>query len=297
MDALTVAVQSEDPKVSLQAAGLILSHGHRYNRVLDEHEIQLRFEAIERRIEEAAVAREALLGEGRLWGPAMRTGDRRRLEGVERSLASSSVYVPQRLSDAPLIDALTNRTATPADLKQIYDICAPDLEIRLFQEGAKRRVNPDYRRDRKSFQPFDEAAELLRYRADEELGFKLGHKPPFEPEMWLEPEGGRTRGRPRMPFVFTIWAHSALITQLLDHDPLALGFRRRLDDWIDGGNPPVDFLRYPEPREYRLLNPINHPAKNCFDIQMLRHPHKETPILNLWSSLKLPCGRPGQGAS
>ncbi len=64
MDALTVAVQSEDPKVSLQAAGLILSHGHRYNRVLDEHEIQLRFEAIERRIEEEAVAREALLGEG-----------------------------------------------------------------------------------------------------------------------------------------------------------------------------------------------------------------------------------------
>ncbi len=64
MDVLTVALQSEDPKVSLQAAGLILSHGHRYNRVLDEHEIQLRFEAIERRIEEEAVAREALLGEG-----------------------------------------------------------------------------------------------------------------------------------------------------------------------------------------------------------------------------------------
>src|ERR1039458_505815 len=57
MDVLTVALQSEDPKVSLQAAGLILSHGHRYNRVLDEHEIQLRFEAIERRIQEGDVAR------------------------------------------------------------------------------------------------------------------------------------------------------------------------------------------------------------------------------------------------
>jgi hypothetical protein len=64
MDVLTVALQSEDPKVSLQAAGLILSHGHRYNRVLDEHEIQLRFEAIERRLEDEAIAREALLGEG-----------------------------------------------------------------------------------------------------------------------------------------------------------------------------------------------------------------------------------------
>jgi hypothetical protein len=64
MDVLTVALQSEDAKVSLQAAGLILSHGHRYNRVLDEHEIQLRFEAIERRLEEEAVAREAVPGEG-----------------------------------------------------------------------------------------------------------------------------------------------------------------------------------------------------------------------------------------
>ena len=64
MDVLTVALQSEDPKVSLQAAGLILSHGHRYNRVLDEHEIQLRFEAIEVRLEDEAIAREELLGEG-----------------------------------------------------------------------------------------------------------------------------------------------------------------------------------------------------------------------------------------
>lgn len=64
MDVLTVALQSEDPKVSLQAAGLILSHGHRYNRVLDEHEIQLRFEAIERRLEDEAIAREELLGGG-----------------------------------------------------------------------------------------------------------------------------------------------------------------------------------------------------------------------------------------
>ena len=121
----------------------------------------------------------------------MRAGDRRRIKGVERSLASSSVYASEPLTDAQLIEALTTRTATPGDMKQLYDICAPDLEIRLFQEGAKRRADPGYRRDRKSFQPFDEAAELLRYRADEELGFKLGHKPPFEPEMWLEPEGGR----------------------------------------------------------------------------------------------------------
>jgi len=64
MDVLTGALQSEDPKVSLQAAGLILSHGHRYNRVLDDHETELRFEAIEQRLNDEATARAALLGEG-----------------------------------------------------------------------------------------------------------------------------------------------------------------------------------------------------------------------------------------
>ena len=78
-----------------------------------------------------------------------------------------------------------------------------------------------------------------------------------------------------MPFAFTMWAHSSMVTYLLDHDPLALEFRRRLDEWFDGGDPPVDLLRYPEPREYVLLDPINHPANNCFDIPMLRQPHKE----------------------
>ena len=64
MDVLTEALHAEDPKVSLHAAGLILSHGHRYVRALDEHETDTRLDAIERRLEEEAVAREALLGEG-----------------------------------------------------------------------------------------------------------------------------------------------------------------------------------------------------------------------------------------
>jgi hypothetical protein len=206
----------------------------------------------------------------------MRAGDRRRLEGVERSLASSSVYVSQHQSDAALIEALTNRTATPADIGQVFDISATDLEIRLFQEGAKRRANPPYGQNRKSFLPFDKAAELLSYRADEELGFEPEGTLPFGPEVWLEP-GGQTgaRGGSFMPFAFTIWSHSELVAHILDHDPFALAFRRRLDEWFDGGEPPADFLRYPEPREYLLLNPINHPAKNCFDIPMLRFPHKE----------------------
>lgn len=62
MDVLSGALQAEDPKVSLQAVGLILNHGHRYNRVLDDHEIQLRFEALEQRLEDEVIARDKLLG-------------------------------------------------------------------------------------------------------------------------------------------------------------------------------------------------------------------------------------------
>ena len=59
VDVLTGALQADDPKVSPQAAGLILSHGLRYNRALDEYETELRLDAIEQRLEDEAVAREA----------------------------------------------------------------------------------------------------------------------------------------------------------------------------------------------------------------------------------------------
>ncbi len=64
LNVLVDALASDDEKVSLQAANLVLTHGHRYNRVLDDHETELRFEAIEQRLEDESVAREALLGEG-----------------------------------------------------------------------------------------------------------------------------------------------------------------------------------------------------------------------------------------
>ncbi len=64
LNVLISALVSDDEKVSLQAANLVLSHGHRYNRALDDRETELRFEAIEQALEDEAVAREALLGEG-----------------------------------------------------------------------------------------------------------------------------------------------------------------------------------------------------------------------------------------
>jgi hypothetical protein len=202
----------------------------------------------------------------------MRTGDLRRLEGVERSLTSSSLYVPDSLSDAQLIEALENGTATPAHMKQIYDICAPHLEVGLFREAKRWRDIPDVpRADRADTQRFAMAAEMLWFRADEEPGFRLEWLA-FEPHRWLATEG---RPGSHHPFFFSMWARSALVELLLDHDPLALESRRRLDAWCDGGDPPVDLLRYPDPRQYRLLNPISSDVSLSLDIQMLRYPHKK----------------------
>jgi hypothetical protein len=206
----------------------------------------------------------------------MRAGDRRRLEGLEGSLARSRIYAPEPLSDAQLIEAMKDGTATPAHMKQLYDICALDLEIRLFQEAKRSRDFPNFPRVRSTTQRFGMAAQILRYRADEEPGFELDWLP-IEPHPWLETSDGQRffHREPHNPFYFSIWARAVLLAWLLDHDPLALEFRRRLDEWCDRGNPPVDLLRYPEPREYLLLSPIRPTGSNALDIEMLRHPHKK----------------------
>jgi len=53
------ALGSEDDKVSLQAANLVLTHGHRYNQAFDDNETERRFEELEGRIEAELLAREA----------------------------------------------------------------------------------------------------------------------------------------------------------------------------------------------------------------------------------------------
>ena len=153
------------------------------------------------------------------------------------------------------------------------------FEIQLFLEAKKVRDVPNHR----DFTPtrpdtlrFATAAVLLGYRADEEVGFELDWLG-IEPDPWLEaPDGQRFFHRePHDPFHFSIWARAVLLAFLFDHDPLALAFRRRLDEWCDGGDPPVELLRYPEPRVYRLINPIGPYLCNGLDIEMERYPHKE----------------------
>ncbi len=210
----------------------------------------------------------------------MRAGDRRRLDRLERSLARSSVYAPEPFTDAQLIEAMKDGTATLAHMKQVYDICAQDLEVRLFIVAKRLRDDfPDYphwHRNGSETWRFRVAAQILRYRADEEPGFKLEFLDPLEPQPWYEAADGRRfpLHGPDLPY-FSIWARAALLASLLDHDPVALEFRRRLDEWGDGGDPPVDLLRYPEPREYLLLHPIGTSGYNFSDMEMLRYPHQE----------------------
>ncbi len=174
----------------------------------------------------------------------MRASDLRRFESMERSLDSSSIDALEPFTPTQLVAAWKNRTATPLHMRQIYEIGKRDMEIAAFQEGIKRRVDLDLGRGRKIVWPFDVLAELLRYRSDQDPGFNLEWRP-YDPNRWKETEPRSCSIEPPLVwFEFTMWADSALVEHLVDHDPLALEFRRRLDNGFDGWNPPVDFSRY-----------------------------------------------------
>jgi hypothetical protein len=204
----------------------------------------------------------------------MKPAERRRFEQLERSLDSCSAHTLEPLSDAELTEALRTGRATPVHIKQVYDICATDLEIRIFQEATRRRNFPEFRRGW-TIQRFGTAAEVLSYRADEKLDFELEWLA-YQPELWPEPEGRRSSPAGREGHhLFSWWARSLLSWHVLHHDHLALELRQRLDEWYDGGNPPVDFSRYPEPRQYLLLEPLAPKGTGISDIELLRLPHQE----------------------
>jgi hypothetical protein len=58
LQVLIGALGSDDDKVSLQAANLVLTHGHRYNQAFDDNETERRFEELEGRIEAELADRE-----------------------------------------------------------------------------------------------------------------------------------------------------------------------------------------------------------------------------------------------
>jgi hypothetical protein len=199
--------------------------------------------------------------------------------GILSGAARLLVDVRQTGAGPQLIEAMKAGTATLAHMKQVHDLCAPDLEVRLFMVAKAMRDFPDSlapHPSRKDTLRFAMAAQILRYRADEDPGFEL-HFVDFEPQPWYESRDGRRfpLHGPTNLFYFSVWARTALLASLLDHDPLALEFRRRLDEWCDGGDPPVDFRRYPESRVYLLLHPIAPHGYNCLDIEMLRYPHQK----------------------
>ena len=149
----------------------------------------------------------------------MRAGDRRRLDRLERSLARSRIYAPEPLSDAQLIEAMKDGTATLAHMKQVYDICARDLEIRLFQEAKKRRDFPDIPRLRSDIQRFGMAAEILRFRATRSPGSSsIGWGSNLTPGLRRRRDGASPLVSYNPPY-FSMWARAVLLAWLLDRLP------------------------------------------------------------------------------
>jgi len=69
--ALTVligALGSDDAKMALQAANMVLAHGHRYNHAFDDNETERRFEELEGRLEAELLARDGSRVNGPTFG-------------------------------------------------------------------------------------------------------------------------------------------------------------------------------------------------------------------------------------
>jgi hypothetical protein len=58
-------------------------------------------------------------------------------------------------------------------------------------------------------------------------------------------------------------------------DDGGLRLRQDIDDWMDGGDAPIDVDRYPEERIYWLLLPIDGDPALMFDARILRLPDAE----------------------
>jgi hypothetical protein len=64
IDVLREALESDDPKVSLRAAALVLDHGHRFHQGEEARELARRQEELEQRLQEALDAMAGITGSG-----------------------------------------------------------------------------------------------------------------------------------------------------------------------------------------------------------------------------------------
>jgi len=197
----------------------------------------------------------------------------RSLTRFETSLAKFS---PDSLSNDELMAALQSGTATPLQMEKIWAIAKEDIRTQIIRVAGNRRLFHEQggKSERNMmFAPADRAIEILSHPACVDFASPPQFVPKYDPEAWSNPmkyrgthrhAGGNAR----------IWARTYLMKRLLGDDE-GLLLRHEIDDWMDGGDAPIDVDRYPHESIYWLINPIDGDPRIMRDARVLRLPDSE----------------------
>jgi hypothetical protein len=198
---------------------------------------------------------------------------RRRLRKLGAELAKLN---PEPSTNDELIAALEAYAATPIQMEQIWAIAQEDIRSQVIRVARERRLFYDAGGSYKSdvtLAPVTRTIEILSHRADEPLDLALEDEPLYFHKASSD-ESGAKRIRRHVPSAFKTWARTVLMTKLLGNDG-GMGLRGDIDEWMDGGDPPIDVDRYPHEDIYHLVLPIDGDPALMFDARMLRLPHAE----------------------
>jgi hypothetical protein len=195
---------------------------------------------------------------------------RRRISRIEDALAKVS---PATSTIDERVAALKSSAATPSQMEHLWSLAGDDIGaqvVRLawycrqfYEAGGTFEGGADSA-------PVTRAIEILSHRADEPLDLSPYFVPPYDPEAWRDPVAARGNKR-YVPHGFKAWARTYLMTRLLGNDG-GLALRHQIDEWLEGGDPPVDVDRYPHESVYQLVLPIDGDTRPMFDARMLRLP-------------------------
>jgi hypothetical protein len=199
---------------------------------------------------------------------------RRRLRKLEAELAKLN---PDPSTDDELIAALKAFTATPSQMEQVWAIAGEDIRTQVIRVAVGRRLRyaagAEFEAGTDSG-PVSRTIEILSRGADEQLNLSFRIAPTYDPEGWADPRAARREGRYVPLFGFKEWARCYLMDQLLGADG-GLALRHQIDQWFDGGDPPIDVDRFPHESVYWLVLPIDGDTRPMFDARMLRLPTAE----------------------
>ena len=199
---------------------------------------------------------------------------RRRISRMEDALAQLS---PAAATTDDLVTALKSSTATPLQMDQVWALAREDIRTQVIRVSVGRRLRyaagAEFEAGTDSG-PVSRAIEILSHGADEQLNLSLRIAPTYDPEGWADPRAARRADRYVPLFGFKEWARSYLMDRLLGADE-GLALRHQIDQWFEGGYPPIDVARFPHESVYRLVLPIDGDTRPMFDARMLRLPTAE----------------------